>query len=85
MEPGEGAVKADCDGRADPCSPLVCANIANSIGLDAGSARSRPILTSLPLQIFIYFGGWWDVLFWVLSILVFIYKGAEQAEAAENV
>lgn len=44
--------------------------------LRAGSARSRPILTSLPLQIFIYFGGWWDVLFWVLSILVFIYKGA---------
>lgn len=42
----------------------------------AGLARSRPILTSLPLQIFIYFGGWWDALFWVLSLLVFIYKGA---------
>ncbi len=33
------------------------------------------MLTSLPLQIFIFFGGWWDVLFWVLSILVFVYKG----------
>lgn len=22
-----------------------------------------------------YFGGWWDVLFWVISILVFVYKG----------
>lgn len=43
--------------------------------LDAGTARSRPILTSLPLQVFIYFGGWWDVFYWVLSILIFIYKG----------
>jgi hypothetical protein len=44
----------------------------------AGTARSRPILTSLPLQVFIYFGGWWDVLFWVISILVFVYKGEGQ-------
>jgi transmembrane protein 216 len=29
----------------------------------------------LTLEIFIYFGGWWDVLFWVISILVFVYKG----------
>jgi len=33
------------------------------------------VLTSLPLQVFLYFGGWWDVLFWVLSILVFVFKG----------
>eukprot|EP00878_Enallax_costatus_P024538 GHUV01026191.1.p1 GENE.GHUV01026191.1~~GHUV01026191.1.p1 ORF type:complete len:112 (+),score=27.33 GHUV01026191.1:288-623(+) len=41
----------------------------------AGTARSRPILTSLPLEIFLYFGGWWDFFFWILSILIFIYKG----------
>eukprot|EP00775_Hariotina_reticulata_P012042 gene12042-12185_t len=41
----------------------------------AGTAKSRPILTSLPLQVFIYFGGWWDVLFWVLCTIIFIYKG----------
>lgn len=33
------------------------------------------MLTSLPLQVFLYFGGWWDVLFWIISIIVFIYKG----------
>jgi hypothetical protein len=49
--------------------------IAEQVGMHAGTARSRPILTSLPLQIFIYFGGWWDLLFWVLSTLVFVYKG----------
>lgn len=41
----------------------------------AGVVRSRPILTSLPLQIFIYFGGWWDVLFWLVTTAVCIYKG----------
>ncbi|GBF88318.1 transmembrane protein [Raphidocelis subcapitata] len=40
-----------------------------------GTARARPVLTSLPLQVFIYFGGWWDALFWVLSVALFIYKG----------
>lgn len=60
---------------------LIGGNATNSQGTahgcawHAGTARSRPILTSLPLQVFIYFGGWWDVLFWVVSILVFIYKG----------
>lgn len=33
------------------------------------------MLTSLPLQVFIYFGGWWDALFWVLSVALFTYKG----------
>jgi hypothetical protein len=33
------------------------------------------MLTSLPLQVFLYFGGWWDALFWVVSIAVFVYKG----------
>jgi hypothetical protein len=41
----------------------------------AGTARCRPILTLLPLQVLFYFGGWWDALFWALSICVFVYKG----------
>ena len=41
----------------------------------AGTVHSRPVLTSLPLQVFLYFGGWWDVLFWISNIAVFIYKG----------
>lgn len=51
------------------------AKIPTALLYPAGTARSRPILTSLPLQVFIYFGGWWDVLFWLISILVFVYKG----------
>lgn len=42
----------------------------------AGTARARPVLTSLPLQVFLYFGGWWDALFWLASLAVFIYKGS---------
>lgn len=67
------------------CTTAAAASLAGAIvsdlitaeqaGMHAGTARTRPILTSLPLQIFIYFGGWWDVLFWVFSILVFVYKG----------
>ena len=39
----------------------------------AGSA----VLTSLPLEILLYFGGWYDVIFWLIELLVFIYKGFE--------
>ena len=35
------------------------------------------MLTSLPLEILYYFGGWYDVVFWVILFLVFIYKGFE--------
>ncbi|CAG9467446.1 unnamed protein product [Pedinophyceae sp. YPF-701] len=31
--------------------------------------------TSLPLAVVLYFGQWYSVLFWILSILVFFYKG----------
>ncbi|KXZ56115.1 hypothetical protein GPECTOR_2g998 [Gonium pectorale] len=27
--------------------------------------------------IFIYFGGWWDVVYYILNILVFVYKGVQ--------
>lgn len=43
----------------------------------------RAPLTSLPLQIFIFFGGWWDIMFWLISIAVFIYKGAAAAGAVQ--
>ena len=36
----------------------------------------RRVLTSLPLEVFIFFGIWWDVFYYILNILVFIYKGA---------
>lgn len=42
-----------------------------------GTARARPALTSLPLQVFVYFGGWWSALFfWPLSLAVAVYKGS---------
>jgi hypothetical protein len=37
----------------------------------------RRVLTSLALQVFIFFGAWWDAFYYVLNILVFVYKGAE--------
>lgn len=46
------------------------------MGPGSGATRAaRPMLASLPLEIFLVFGGWWDVLFWLVSIAVFIYKG----------
>ncbi|KAI8468271.1 MAG: hypothetical protein J3K34DRAFT_523069 [Monoraphidium minutum] len=44
--------------------------------MQPGTARARPVLTSLPLQIFFYFGSWWDMMFWIISIAVFVYKGS---------
>lgn len=41
----------------------------------AGSARVRPVLTSLPLQVLLYFGTWWSAIYWVITILIFIWKG----------
>ena len=35
----------------------------------------RRVLTSLTLEIFVYFGGWWDVFYYVVNILVFVWKG----------
>jgi hypothetical protein len=39
------------------------------------SGRPRQVQTSLVLQVLLYFGGWWDTIFWVLSVALFIYKG----------
>lgn len=35
----------------------------------------RRVLTSLTLEIFVYFGGWWDVFYYIVNILVFVWKG----------
>ncbi len=43
-------------------------------GITAKKPRRR-VLTSLSLQIFLFFGSWWDVFYYVLNILVFVYKG----------
>ena len=40
-----------------------------------GKKPKRKVLTSLSLQVFIYFGAWYDLFYWVLNILVFVYKG----------
>lgn len=37
--------------------------------------RVRQVQTSLVLQVLLYFGGWWDVIFWIISLALFIYKG----------
>jgi len=33
------------------------------------------VLTSLPLQMLVFFGGWWDGFFWLVTLAVFIFKG----------
>ena len=33
------------------------------------------MLSSLPLQVLLYFNGWFDVLFFVVTIALYIYKG----------
>ena len=45
-------------------------------------AADRPILPVLPvaapslaLEVFLYFGKLWDVVFWLISFMVFCYKG----------
>ncbi len=42
------------------------------------------MLTSLPLQIFVYFGMWWDVAYWLLSVAIFVYKGQYALAFAVN-
>lgn len=49
-------------------------------GQAGGKKPKRRVLTSLALQVFIYFGAWWDVFYYVLNILVFVYKGGSEAE-----
>mmetsp|Transcript_31286 Transcript_31286/g.56784 ORF Transcript_31286/g.56784 Transcript_31286/m.56784 type:complete len:147 (+) Transcript_31286:13-453(+) len=44
----------------------------------------RRVLTSLPFQIFIYFGGWWSFIYFVFNILAFVYKGVELPYPARN-
>ncbi|EFJ45879.1 hypothetical protein VOLCADRAFT_121132 [Volvox carteri f. nagariensis] len=44
----------------------------------------RRVLTSLGFQIFIYFGGWWDVAYYILNILVFVYKGLQLPYPGRN-
>lgn len=41
----------------------------------AAAGRRRPVLTSLSLEVSLYFGGLYDVFFWVLQIAIFVYKG----------
>ena len=41
----------------------------------AGAAASRPVLTSVVLQGALYFGKLYDVIYFVLSFLIFLYKG----------
>ncbi|PNH04499.1 Transmembrane protein 216 [Tetrabaena socialis] len=44
----------------------------------------RRVLTSLGFQIFIYFGGWWDLAYYILNILVFVYKGLQLPYPTRN-
>ncbi|KAG2426456.1 hypothetical protein HXX76_011687 [Chlamydomonas incerta] len=44
----------------------------------------RRVLTSLGFQIFIYFGGWWDAIYYILNILVFVYKGLQLPYPDQN-
>jgi len=37
---------------------------------------ARRALTSVPLQVALYVGGWWDAVYVLLTLAIFIYKGA---------
>ncbi|XP_071943603.1 transmembrane protein 216-like [Antedon mediterranea] len=37
--------------------------------------KKTQILSSLPLQILLYFNGWYFAFFWICEILIFAYKG----------
>ncbi|GIL83104.1 hypothetical protein Vretimale_11404 [Volvox reticuliferus] len=53
-------------------------------GQQAPQKPRRRVLTSLGFQIFIFFGGWWDVAYYILNILVFIYKGLQLPYPGRN-
>lgn len=64
----------------DPASANSGPLVAQPAQGPAGTAQQnkkpkRKVLTSLALQIFIYFGAWWDVFYYIVNILVFVYKG----------
>eukprot|EP00742_Colponemidia_sp_Colp-10_P012143 GILJ01013590.1.p1 GENE.GILJ01013590.1~~GILJ01013590.1.p1 ORF type:complete len:141 (+),score=5.20 GILJ01013590.1:47-469(+) len=42
------------------------------------------VLSSLPLQMFIYFHGWYSIFFFFVNILLFIYKGVGMPYPANN-
>ena len=37
----------------------------------------RRVLTSILLEVFVYFGGLWDIFYYILNILVFVWKGKQ--------
>lgn len=51
--------------------------LSPSLSLSASplNQHARLAVPSLLLEVFLYFGKLWDVVFWVLSFLIFIYKG----------
>mmetsp|Transcript_15786 Transcript_15786/g.44182 ORF Transcript_15786/g.44182 Transcript_15786/m.44182 type:complete len:147 (-) Transcript_15786:133-573(-) len=40
-----------------------------------GRGRARQVKTSVSLEVFFYFGGIYDVVWWIAELCVFIYKG----------
>lgn len=41
----------------------------------ASQASARPVMSSVPLEMLLYFGSWYMALWWVVEVLVFLYKG----------
>mmetsp|Transcript_20029 Transcript_20029/g.63748 ORF Transcript_20029/g.63748 Transcript_20029/m.63748 type:complete len:95 (-) Transcript_20029:280-564(-) len=39
--------------------------------------RPRRVLTSLSLEVTLYFGGWYDIFYCLATLVVYIYKGSE--------
>ncbi|GFR49327.1 hypothetical protein Agub_g11353 [Astrephomene gubernaculifera] len=57
--------------------PLAPSALGGQAGNQQPQKPRRRVLTSLGFQIFIFFGGWWDVAYYILNILVFVYKGLQ--------
>lgn len=70
---------ADTQTQGAPAQQPAQTEEADSAQKDATALQKpkpkRRVLTSLALQVFVFFGAWWDLFWFVLEILVFIWKG----------
>ena len=75
MPAATGNLDAAAQAQARPASFFARASAAAR-----GAQANRPpriVRTSVALEIFLYFGAWFDVVYCVLTLLVFIYKGTQ--------
>lgn len=55
------------------------------LGACTGLGTPRKVSTSVALEVALYFGWWYDVVFWVATIGLFVYKGASVLQASSSI